>query len=408
MSNFTHSTPDPYDPYGQQKREKQPKQRQSVYGAPSAAQKRNLTPWFIVGGAVTFGMLTFVGVIALILIVYVMQERILTGVNVAGVDISGQTADDAAAQLTEAFASKEITLTDADRSWRLALSALGISIDTAATMEAAKTAVEGTNVQPIYTIDMVAAQNGLMALSDQTDIDAQAGNPPKPGRAMDIPFMLDRLNQNLNGELADGVLDLTMITIEAEYDPEASYTGEPTLYTVQSGDELGLIAKKFGVEITDIVQLNDIVDPDLLYVGQELKIPAPGEFTPSDEDAPQPASNSGKAIVVSVSNQRIYAFENGELVRSHLVSTGLPQTPTVLGDYKVYLKFVADDMQGPGYFLPQVPYAMYFFQGYAIHGTYWHNKFGRPMSHGCVNLPTSEAEWFFQWAEMGTPVRVVA
>ncbi len=49
---------------------------------------------------------------------------------------------------------------------------------------------------------------------------------------------------------------------------------------------------------------------------------------------------------------------------------------------------------------------MYFFEGYAIHGTYWHNNFGTPMSHGCVNLPTPEAEWFFRWAEMGTPVHV--
>jgi lipoprotein-anchoring transpeptidase ErfK/SrfK len=111
--------------------------------------------------------------------------------------------------------------------------------------------------------------------------------------------------------------------------------------------------------------------------------------------------------VVSTQTQRIYAYENGVLVRSHLVSTGLPKTPTVLGDYSVYVKYVADDMAGPDYFLPQVPYTMYFFQGYGIHGTYWHNNFGRPMSHGCVNLPTSEAEWFFNWASVGTPVRVV-
>jgi lipoprotein-anchoring transpeptidase ErfK/SrfK len=79
----------------------------------------------------------------------------------------------------------------------------------------------------------------------------------------------------------------------------------------------------------------------------------------------------------------------------------------VLGDYNIYVKYVADDMQGADYFLPQVPYTMYFYQGYGIHGTYWHNSFGRPMSHGCVNLPTPEAEWFFNWAEVGTLVRVI-
>ena len=73
----------------------------------------------------------------------------------------------------------------------------------------------------------------------------------------------------------------------------------------------------------------------------------------------------------------------------------------------MYVKYIEDDMSGPDYFLPQVPYTMYFFQGYGIHGTYWHNSFGRPMSHGCVNLPVSEAQWFFNWAEVGTPVRVI-
>jgi lipoprotein-anchoring transpeptidase ErfK/SrfK len=51
---------------------------------------------------------------------------------------------------------------------------------------------------------------------------------------------------------------------------------------------------------------------------------------------------------------------------------------------------------------------MYFYQGYAIHGTYWHNAFGRQMSHGCVNLPVDESQWFFNFASVGTPVRVVS
>lgn len=63
-------------------------------------------------------------------------------------------------------------------------------------------------------------------------------------------------------------------------------------------------------------------------------------------------------------------------------------------------------MTGPGYRLPHVPYVMYFYKGYALHGTYWHNNFGRPMSHGCVNLPTPIAEQLYHWAEIGTPVVV--
>ena len=63
-------------------------------------------------------------------------------------------------------------------------------------------------------------------------------------------------------------------------------------------------------------------------------------------------------------------------------------------------------MSGPGYYLPDVPFIMYFYKGYGLHGTYWHNNFGQPMSHGCVNMPTPEAEWAYNWAGIGTPVIV--
>jgi lipoprotein-anchoring transpeptidase ErfK/SrfK len=176
---------------------------------------------------------------------------------------------------------------------------------------------------------------------------------------------------------------------------------------VEPLQELGLIARMYGVTMDDIVALNNIADPDLIYPGQELIIPAAGEYTPTQAEAPAAPRSSGKSIVVDTSTQRIYAYENGVLVRSHLVSTGRSATPTVLGDYEIYVKLRADDMSGPDYFLPDVPYTMYFYQGYAIHGTYWHNSFGRPMSHGCVNLPTAEAEWFFNFASVGTLVRVI-
>ena len=106
------------------------------------------------------------------------------------------------------------------------------------------------------------------------------------------------------------------------------------------------------------------------------------------------------------SQQRTYAYENGKLLHAVTVSTGLPGTPTVTGTYNIYVKYDAQLMTGPGYYLPNVPYVMYFYRGYGLHGTYWHNNFGHPMSHGCVNLPTDEARWFYDWAPVGTKVVV--
>jgi lipoprotein-anchoring transpeptidase ErfK/SrfK len=117
-------------------------------------------------------------------------------------------------------------------------------------------------------------------------------------------------------------------------------------------------------------------------------------------------SASERWIDVDLSNQRLVAYEGDTPVYQVTVSTGLPSTPTVIGQYRIYVKYPAQTMSGPGYYLPDVPYVMYFYLGYGIHGTYWHNNFGQPMSHGCVNSPTPDAQRLYNWAEVGTLVNV--
>ena len=111
-------------------------------------------------------------------------------------------------------------------------------------------------------------------------------------------------------------------------------------------------------------------------------------------------------IDVNLSTQSVYAYEGDTVVNSFIVSTGTWLTPTVTGKYKIWIKLRSAPMSGPGYYLPDVPYIMYFYKGYGLHGTYWHNNFGTPMSHGCVNLRTSDAEWLYNWASVGTVVNV--
>jgi len=111
-------------------------------------------------------------------------------------------------------------------------------------------------------------------------------------------------------------------------------------------------------------------------------------------------------IDVNLSEQRVYAYEGDTVVNSFLVSTGVAETPTVTGTYKIWIKVPIQDMSGPGYYLPDVPYVMYFYEDYGLHGTYWHNNFGTPMSRGCVNLTVDDAAWLFDWASVGTVVNV--
>lgn len=115
----------------------------------------------------------------------------------------------------------------------------------------------------------------------------------------------------------------------------------------------------------------------------------------------------GKFVEVTLSEQRLDAWEDGRIVMTTPVSTGVRQAPTPTGTFRIMRKYERQRMTGPDYDLPNVPYVMYFRAGgFALHGTYWHNNFGQPMSHGCVNLPTSTAVWLYQWAPTGTSVVV--
>lgn len=150
-----------------------------------------------------------------------------------------------------------------------------------------------------------------------------------------------------------------------------------------------------------------------LFVAPPEPEPAPS-FAVSGS-GPGPQQGAYKEIVVSISAQALWAYENGELLRSALVSTGtaeVPGTVTPIGSFQILTKYDIQDMEGTisdeYYFVPDVPDVMYFDNlGNALHGTYWHNNFGTPMSHGCINLPLDVAAWMYDWAPVGTAVTVV-
>lgn len=121
------------------------------------------------------------------------------------------------------------------------------------------------------------------------------------------------------------------------------------------------------------------------------------------------ATQDAKRIYVDLNKQRLYAFENNNLIYDFPISSGKPGTPTPTGDFRVWIKLRYTRMQGGSganyYNLPNVPYTMYFYnekvakhRGYGIHGAYWHNNFGRPMSHGCVNMKEADVAQLYAWA----------
>jgi lipoprotein-anchoring transpeptidase ErfK/SrfK len=111
-------------------------------------------------------------------------------------------------------------------------------------------------------------------------------------------------------------------------------------------------------------------------------------------------------IEINLSSQRLIAWEGRKPVYAILVSTGKAATPTQPGVFAIQTRDRYAHMKGPGYDVSDVPYTMYYSGSYAIHGAYWHRRFGRPVSHGCINLAVNHARWLFNWARIGTPVIV--
>jgi lipoprotein-anchoring transpeptidase ErfK/SrfK len=138
----------------------------------------------------------------------------------------------------------------------------------------------------------------------------------------------------------------------------------------------------------------------------------PNELTPLSPEVP----DKEKRIEVSIPEQLLFAYEGEQLVRECKISSGLHTnnlppgvlpTDTPAGYFHIQVKVPSKHM-GDGrltsdilaYELPGVPWVSFFHKdGIAFHGTYWHDNFGRKMSHGCVNMRNEDAKWFYRWSQ---------
>ncbi|MGB7445316.1 MAG: L,D-transpeptidase [Coleofasciculaceae cyanobacterium] len=115
---------------------------------------------------------------------------------------------------------------------------------------------------------------------------------------------------------------------------------------------------------------------------------------------------TGRWIEIDLSRQRLVAWDGKTAYYVFTVSTGKRSTPTPTGTYSIRTKYRSSRMRGRGYDIPNVPYAMYYHGGYALHGAPWHSRFGTPVSHGCINLRVQDARRLYSWSSIGTTVVV--
>lgn len=133
---------------------------------------------------------------------------------------------------------------------------------------------------------------------------------------------------------------------------------------------------------------------------------------PNDELGPlsPEVPDEAKSIIVDTSIQLVTAFEGEKMVLSQRCSSGAKGTRTPLGGFSTYHKGPSIHMTNEGdaeaniYDLPGVPWVSFFTGiGNGFHGTYWHNDYGRPRSHGCVNLPMDAAKFIYRWTKPTVP-----
>ena len=164
------------------------------------------------------------------------------------------------------------------------------------------------------------------------------------------------------------------------------------------------------VQIYDRAEVGDLewtmVGPDEWVEGRLLAQVDP-------DPAPPPGVPADRWISVNLYEQTLAVYEGGQLRYATLVSSGLRGWWTRPGAFQVYAKLERDHMAGAFevdrsdyYYLEDVPWVLYYDEARALHGAYWHNGFGYPRSHGCLNLAPTDAHWLYEWAEEGTWVYV--
>jgi hypothetical protein len=148
------------------------------------------------------------------------------------------------------------------------------------------------------------------------------------------------------------------------------------------------------------------IGPEDWVEDHTLAVLTPDATRPEDVEA-------DRWISINLYEQTLAVYESGRLIFATLVSTGLDGWWTQPGTFQVYEKLEADPMSGSFtadrsdyYYLEDVPWILYFDKSRALHGAYWHNGYGYPRSHGCVNLSPADAHWLYDWADVGTWVYV--
>lgn len=179
---------------------------------------------------------------------------------------------------------------------------------------------------------------------------------------------------------------------------------EPGLH--QDNPEVGTV---YHNQVLNILETRTVAGQRWYRIGPDRWVYGAHVGVARSKARPSAINGDARWVGVNLREQTAVAYEGDKPVYAALVATGLPATPTVQGIFRTWWRLVSRKMSGGSpatggyYYLEEVPWTCYFYSGYALHAAYWHDAFGRPRSHGCVNLSPYDAWWIFRWSEAGGP-----
>lgn len=196
----------------------------------------------------------------------------------------------------------------------------------------------------------------------------------------------------------------TYLPLRREIVYKLGISGDPTISCCDE-NEIVRSNGSFDEEANLAIFNNQIIDYPKTSLAQNIKASENERSSPSDSQVLGTTNASGeeKWVEVSLSDQKVRAYEGNNIIMEFPISSG-KWAPTPKGTFYIWYKTKSQVMKGGSkelgtyYYLPNVPHNMFFYKGYALHGAYWHNNFGQPMSHGCVNQPLANAAEIFNWA----------
>ena len=181
---------------------------------------------------------------------------------------------------------------------------------------------------------------------------------------------------------------------------------------------LRFLSRQNEINPESIVEEYDANAKEGIFNNKIVKVPQTTPIVETVLGETTETTSTSKRIEVDLTKQIAYAYDGVNLIYSFLISSGSwDRTPT--GNFKIWTKVRAQKMSGGSkelgtyFYLPNVQNVMFFYNekyerklGYSFHQAYWHNNFGVPMSHGCINMTTADSAVLYDWADVGTPITI--